>query len=235
MANNITPDEIYSFISTITKSAGSKYDAAKVAQTCSSIIQDHLSLNMDRSRNSIALVGDLVYHEFLSEETSLLHPLFRHHCQVADLLVSLINPDKLFINDTFFIMDLISNKYNNKTIHYLNHIELHYMEEFRGELVDENNVISFSSIDSDSFDYDYDLIMINIYRLFDFRIIEKLYSHTNAGGSLIFTSSHQQGLMYKQGWSNILSHIHERLKSLPNSSVFHISEGIGYTVVKKEH
>ena len=235
MVNNITPDQIYSFISTITKSASSQYDAAKVAQTCSSIIQDHLSLNMDRSRNSIALVGDLVYHEFLSDQTSLLHPLFRHHCQVADLLVSLINPSKLFINDTFFIMDLISNKYNNKIIHYLNHIELHYMEQFRNELVDESNVISFSSIDTDSFDYDYDLIMINIYRLFDFKIIEKLYNHINPGGSLIFSSSHQQGLMYKQGWTNMYSHVHEHLKSLPNSSIFHISEGIGYTIVKKEH
>jgi len=233
MPDKITPDQIYSFISTITNSVSYEYNTRKIAEACSSVIDREVTLGMDRSRHSIGLIGDLVYYEFLCDETSLLHPLFKHHCQVLDMFTSLVAPSKILVSDAFFIIDLILNKYSDKTVDIINTLQLLYMEELTSQEVDDDNVISFFSIENDNYDYDYDLIILNIYLIFDFRMFEKLYNHLNPGGTIILSSSHQQGTLYNLGRAHPYSYLHENFKSLPGSSVFHISDGVGYTIIKK--
>jgi hypothetical protein len=233
MPDKVTPDQIYSFISTITNSISYNYDAKNIAEACSKVISREVALGMDRSRDSIGLIGDLVYHEFLCDETSLLHPLLKHHCQILDMFTQLIGPEKVLMNDAFFVMDLFLDKYSSRNIHLINNLQLFYMEEFLSRQVENVNVITFPSIENDDYDYDYDLIILNIYRVSDFRMFEKFYNHLNPGGAIILSGSHQQGTLYNMGRSHPYSYLHENFKSFPDSNVFHISDGIGYTVIKK--
>jgi len=230
-----TPLDIYKFIPTITSSVSSSYDIQTVADISSRIIQEELSFDVDRSTDSIGFIGILIYHEMLASETSDLHHVLRHHSAVCESLTKIKNPSKVLLNEIDIVM------YNTARalapscqVDFLNTIDFDYVERYYGLDTSSSRLITRQNIESGTIDSDYDFILMNLStEAYDFSLVEKCYEHLAEGGLLVLSASNEQGYFYIKRDGHFYFDLHQKVCEFANSSVFHLTESVSYTLVHK--
>jgi len=194
------------------------------------------------SHNAMGIIGDqkvvntpLRSHAMLSSASSELYPVVDRTLDTLNCVVSMTNPNKILMEDHSVVMQVIKENNPNSEIHFINSIYLYELEKHFGEDLSSYTSVKKTDIINGNFDNNYDIVIVNLsINLFDELFIRKCYDHVSIGGSLILTDSSNQGLLYTYRKNHYLYHFHKEMQGWPGAKVSHFTNGIPFSVIRKE-
>ena len=231
--HDLNLSSLYKFINSI---CSIDYDADYVSSVSKNVYEENLS------RNAIEIIGDqkmvntpLRSYAMMSSPSSDLHPIVHRTTDILNCLVCMINPKKILIEDHAVFMKIIKENNPNSLIRFINSIHLYELETHFGQDLSSYLSVKKTDIVSGNFDTDYDLAIVNLsINLFDELFLRKCYDHVSVGGSLILTDSSNHGMMYIYKNNHYLYHFHKEMQGWPGAKVSHFTDGIPFSVIRKE-
>lgn len=217
----------------LSNNLSTQLDRQSVCDNYNSFLLEEQSTGVDRSRAALGMSLQLNYFGLLTNADSPGFDIETISRSFIELAVRLSKPNKVFSGTISFAMgSTLKNLVPNS--HFVNIANTYYLEKYLNEQLDDSKVISFQDIESNSFDNDYDLAIID-FELFshDTQLIDNIWDHIMPGGCMLVSSFSDFGSVYTTKDMHPFYEYLERLCNDSDKHVFHIPVGTSIMYVVK--
>lgn len=228
---------LYSSIQKYVHNSVSNYSSSDVSDICSKVlaeIEKSLDTNLIEYQDGMYLDTTLDIYKFLSDSQSNIHKVIHHNCQVLAMFCTLMDANKVLIEDISPTMFYLSKFLGQDKIDYINSIELYFLEKIWDLDTGPSKCIKRQSTAGDFVDSLYDIIFLNfIMDANNIEYIEKYYKILRPGGAVILSYSNPLSSVSGKSYEYYYDNLHRQMSELDNVRLFHLTESCSYTIITK--
>lgn len=229
-----TASELYSFINSISSYS---YPLDRMVNNSQAVVDYCSAHGIDDIVDLTDLFSTQIRtYKFLANSNSLVHISGESFYSIIFMLLDLMDPAKIILQDGAYTMYEICEKFSDRNIHFVNSPDLHFLESVVGRDLSSCSLIRRSDVENGTFDNDFDLAWIAMgVSSYDYNTVRTFYDHLAPGGHLILVDTQYYSHFLQNHSSEHSDYsFYSGILEWPNASVAHIIQGFGICIIKKE-
>ena len=194
------------------------------------IVNEELGHGMDRSRDNIGHHDELNVYDRVASGSPSFAAVNQHMRSMQEMLIRVANPSELLIIG----IPYIPLKLGIGNITLSNNLHLDYMERHMDISGLEYDTVSLTDIENNVFTKTFDMASIHMPQVnHDFDIVYNIYDQLPNGGVIALTSSNDHGRLFEWEDAHDYAELFTILKDRAGANLYHMSAGLGVSVITK--
>jgi hypothetical protein len=203
--------------------------AAEIA-SAEAIVNEELGHGMDRSRENIGYHDELNVYDRVASGSPSFTVVKQHKRSMQEMLIRMANPSELLIIG----IPYIPLKLGIGNITLSNNLHLDYMERHMDISDLQYETISLADIESNAFPKTFDMASVHMPQVnHNFDIVYNIYDQLPSGGVIALTSSNDHGRLFEWGNSHDYAELFTTVGDRAGANLYHMSAGLGVSVITK--
>jgi hypothetical protein len=204
----------------------------KAAETASAeaIVSEEIDLGMDRSLETVGYNDELCVYERTASDSPSFDAVNAHMRSMQEMLIRLKNPTNLLIIG----IPYVPLRLGIGNITLANSIHLDYMERHMDTTGMSYDVIAMQAIRDNEFPKTFDMASVHLPQInHNHDMVQNIFDQLPIGGAIILTSSNDHGRLFEYDGAHDYSEMFTDFASLANSKMYHMSAGLGVSLLTK--